>query len=176
MGKRSSFDRRQDYATPLHALKPALPFFQAEGIRTFAEPCCGAGDLVHLLEDVGGMRCVYAGDIKDGQDALDEFDFGGADAIITNPPWRVDLLHPLISHFLDVGKPTWLLFYSDWAFTRQAVPFLRFCSTIVAVGRVKWIPGSKHTGKDNASWYRFEGRHRAGARFYGHGQMMEAAA
>jgi len=26
---------------------------------------------------------------------------------------------------------------------------------IVSVGRVKWIPDSKHTGKDNVCWYLF---------------------
>lgn len=176
MGKRSTFDRRQDYATPLHALEPVIPFLKAEGIRTFAEPCCGAGNLVSLLENVVGLRCVYSGDIMQGLDARAEFSFGQADCVVTNPPWRVDLLHPLIAHFLNIGLPTWLLFHSDWAFTKQAKHFLPHCTHIVSVGRVKWIPGSPHTGKDNVAWFRFEGRHRAGARFYGHGQTMEAAA
>lgn len=167
MGKRSNFDRRQDYATPRPALLPLLPFLKNEGIRSFAEPCCGVGNLVCLLENLCGLVCLYRGDIRDGLDARDEFDFGGADAIITNPPWRRDWMHPLIEHFLSVGLPTWLLFDSDWMFNRHAAPYIPHCSTIVAVGRVKWIPGSKHSGMDNAAWYRFEGRHRTGPRFFG---------
>ena len=34
-------------------------------------------------------------------------------------------------------------------------PFLLNCTDIVSVGRVKWIPDSKMTGKDNCCWYRF---------------------
>ena len=40
------------------------------------------------------------------------------------------------------------------------------CSDIVAIGRVKWIEGSKHTGKDNACWYMFDSRHTAGPVFH----------
>jgi hypothetical protein len=36
------------------------------------------------------------------------------------------------------------------------------CSGIVAIGRVKWIEGSKHSRKDNYGWFRFDGRHAAG--------------
>ncbi len=28
------------------------------------------------------------------------------------------------------------------------------------IGRVKWIEGSKHTGKDNTCWYLFDSKHR----------------
>ena len=50
--------------------------------------------------------------------------------------------------------------------TRQAAPYLPHCSDIVAIGRVKWIEGSKHTGKDNACWYKFNSKHRAGPVFH----------
>ena len=50
--------------------------------------------------------------------------------------------------------------------TRQAAPFLPHCSDIVAIGRVKWIEGSKHTGKDNHAWYRFDARHSGGPVFH----------
>ena len=48
---------------------PLVPFLRAGGIRTFAEPCAGNGDLVRHLESFG-LRCVYQGDIRTGQDAL----------------------------------------------------------------------------------------------------------
>ena len=44
------------------------------------------------------------------------------------------------------------------------------CSDIVTIGRVKWIEGSKHTGKDNHAWYKFDVRHRIGPAFHGRGQ------
>jgi len=36
----------------------------------------------------------------------------------------------------------------------------------VAIGRVKWIEGSKFTGKDNAYWYKFDSRHTVGPVFH----------
>ena len=69
MGKRSNFPRRDRdlYPTPRSAVLPLIPHLR--GIRTFAEPCCDDGALVRHLESFG-LRCVYAGDIATGQDAL----------------------------------------------------------------------------------------------------------
>ena len=69
MGKRSNFERipRDFYPTPHAAVPPLIPLLR--GMRTFAEPCCGDGALVRHLESFG-LRCVYAGDIATGQDAL----------------------------------------------------------------------------------------------------------
>jgi len=175
MGKRSSFERREAdfYPTPRAAVVPLIPYLR--GIRSFAEPCAGDGALVRHLEEFG-LRCVYAGDIRaagQDQDALELDSYGKADAIITNPPWSRDVLHRLIEHFQNIA-PTWLLLDSDWAQTKQAAPFLPSCSDIVAIGRVKWIEDSKHTGKDNAGWYRFDARHKAGPVFHGrdHGEAV----
>jgi len=52
--------------------------------------------------------------------------------------------------------PTWLLLDADWLFTQQAAPFLRKASVIIAIGRIKWFPGSAHDGFDNHVWVRFE--------------------
>jgi hypothetical protein len=168
VGKRSSFERREAdfYPTPRAAVLPLIPYLR--GVRTFAEPCAGNGALVQHLEGLG-LRCVYAGDICTGQDALAADDYGVADAIITNPPYTRDVMHRLIEHFQGI-LPTWLLLDSDWASTRQATPFLSSCSDIVAIGRVKWIEGSKYTGKDNHAWYRFDARHSRGPVFHWRGQ------
>ena len=50
MGKRSDFERipRDLYPTPAKAVQPLIPYLRAAGIRNFAEPCCGNGDLVRL--------------------------------------------------------------------------------------------------------------------------------
>ena len=87
MGKRSNFERipRDFYPTPYAAVPPLIPHLR--GVRTFAEPCCGDGALVRHLEG-HGLRCVYAGDIATGQDALTLDTYGDADAIITNPPYE----------------------------------------------------------------------------------------
>jgi hypothetical protein len=165
VGKRSSFERREAdfYPTPRPAVAPLIPFLK--GIRTFAEPCAGEGDLIRHLESFG-LRCTWRGEIRAGRDALAFDAYGAADAIITNPPWSRDVMHRMIMHFRHIA-PTWLLLDSDWAQTKQASPFMPACSDIVAIGRVKWIDGSKHTGKDNAAWYRFDARHKSGPVFHG---------
>src|SRR6478672_4825201 len=101
MGKRSIFERadRDFYRTPFAAVPPLIPHLR--GIRMFAEPCAGDGALVRHLESFG-LRCVYAGDIATGQDALALDTFGDADAIITNPPYERKTMHALISHFARI--------------------------------------------------------------------------
>jgi hypothetical protein len=157
MGKRSSFERREAdfYPTPRSAALPLIPFLR--GVRTFAEPCAGDGNLVRHLEGLG-LRCVYAGDISTGQDALAIDSYGACDAIITNPPYTRDLMHRLIEHLQRIA-PTWLLMETDWVSTLQAVPYLVHCSDIVTIGRLKWLAESKHTGKDNYGWFRFDARY-----------------
>jgi hypothetical protein len=94
MGKRSCFERREadSYPTPRAAVVPLIPYLR--GVRCFAEPCAGNGDLVRHLESFG-LRCGYQGDIRTGQDALAIDSYGAIDAIITNPPYTRDLMHKL---------------------------------------------------------------------------------
>lgn len=171
MGKRSEFARRpQDaYFTPKEAVVPLLPFIS--GVRTFAEPCCGDRRLVRHLNEAG-LYCLFSGDIEEGFDALEWEGGDYFDVIITNPPWTRSILHQMIERFQSIA-PTWLLFDADWAHTKQSAPFMDKCSDIVSVGRLRWIDGTKHTGKDNCAWYRFHADHQGGPRF--HGRVLEAA-
>jgi hypothetical protein len=167
MGKRSDFVRRpmDAYQTiDPRAIAPLLPFLGT--VETFAEPCAGDGHLVRSLE-ASGIRCLYKADLIDGIDALSTGWFGDVDAIITNPPWSRDLLHRMIVHFQSIA-PTWLLFDADWKHTKQSAPYIAKCSHIVSVGRLRWIEGTNHTGKDNCAWYRFDALHSGGPHFYGH--------
>jgi hypothetical protein len=169
MGKRSNFKRfKQDaYDTPPEAVIPLLPFLLDE--TEFVEPCAGKGHLIDHLKK-HGHKCMYGSDITPGRDdiyAKDVFDLTGCDAncFITNPPWTRPTLHKLIPH-LSQFAPTWLLLDSDYMHTKQAVPYLARCQKIVSIGRVKWIPDSKHTGKDNCCWYLF-GNYKCEPTFYG---------
>ena len=168
MGKRSDFPRIEKDAYQTidgRAVRKLLPHLR--GVKTFAEPCAGEGFLVGQLQEAG-LICTYEGDISTGLDALTHrFDEDAVfDVIISNTPWRRDILHPMIVRFQAMA-PTWLLFDADWAHTKQAAPYLDQCSHIVSVGRLKWIPGSSHQGKDNVSWYRFHAQHIGGPRFVG---------
>ena len=167
MGKRSNFKRMKGdfYVTPPEAVLPLLPHLHAK--THFAEPCAGDGALVDALEGYS-HKCVYAADINPQREDIVEQDIfnwtrridadadadADAELYITNPPWTRKLLHQIIIN-LSAQKPTWLLFDSDWAHTKQAIPYKYHCRKIVSVGRVSWM-GNGVNGKDNASWYLFD--------------------
>ena len=169
MGKRSSFEKipKDAYQTiDPRAVKALLPFLKDH--TRFAEQCVGEGWLSKQLVEAGHIE-GYSSDIKLGKDALDltSQDLKDAEMIITNPPWSINLLHPMIQHFSSL-KSTWLLFYSDWAYTKQSATFMKdLCTDMVAVGRLTWIPDTKVSGKDNCSWYRFSTHKVSTTRFYG---------
>lgn len=170
MGKRSDFERRERdfYPTPAEAVAPLLPHLN--GISSFVEPCAGDGALIDHLQ-AAGLECRNAFDIEPQRADIHPADarqilFCRAECFITNPPWRRDVLHELIVHLSDIA-PTWLLFDADWVHTRQAAPYLPRLRKIIAVGRVKWIPGSKFTGKDNCAWHLFTEPTREPAVFVG---------
>lgn len=173
MGKRSSFERipRDFYPTPLDAVLPLLPHLPDD--FSFVEPCAGAGDLVQHLSSPE-RRCVWAFDIEPAAEGVAEFDalnmrlleWGPPDLIITNAPWNRGIMHRMISHFA-AQRPTWLLFDADWMHTRQSTPFMPLLRKVVSVGRVRWIPGSKMTGKDNCAWHLFDAKAQGPAVFVG---------
>lgn len=176
MGKRSDFERKERdyYPTPYDAVVPLFPHLPDK--MNFWEPCAGNGVLVSHFTGCHTKEwfCGLASDIhpqKDGMlsagyNEVPEYLRGGIDHIITNPPWDREILHPMIEYFREIA-PTWLLFDADWAYTKQAIPFMRYCHKIVAVGRVKWFPDTKMTGKDNCAWYLFKATQNEGyAEFY----------
>jgi len=160
MGKRSDFERKtlDYYATPLAAVGPLLPHLLS-GTR-FCEPCAGEGALIGHLER-SGHTCVAAYDVVPRADGIrsgdasfmQREDVGGADLIITNPPWDRQPLHQIIERCARL-LPTWLLFDADWMHTKQARHHLEICHKIVAIGRVKWF--GNIAGKDNCCWYFFD--------------------
>jgi hypothetical protein len=170
MGKRSSFERipRDFYPTPYEAVVPLLPHLPQQS--RFCEPCAGDGRLIDHLTSAGHV-CASAWDIEPRRDDIAQKDalewvIGNIDCFITNPPWAREILHPLIDH-LSIEHPTWLLFDADWMHTRQSAPFMPYLRKIVSVGRVKWIPDSPFTGKDNCCWYLFDQNSDAPAQFIG---------
>lgn len=157
MGKRSNFERieRDFYPTPKEAVLPLLP--HVEMGQVYVEPCAGDGALIHALYPT--LECSHAYDIEPRAPYIIPRDALAASwpaaLYVTNPPWRRDILHPLIDRLTENGGSAWLLFDADWMHTKQAIPYLGRCQKIVSIGRVKWIPDSKTTGKDNCCWYYF---------------------
>lgn len=163
MGKRSDFERipRDFYPTPKEAVAPLIPHLPEYFF--YDEPCAGAAALVMAFDDLTegrGSPCIVS-DIEPKNAIVEQMDFRDfkackiADFIITNPPWDRKILHPMIEHF-SAMRPTWLLFDADWVHTKQSAPFMPWLQKVVSVGRVKWIPDSKMTGKDNCAWHLFD--------------------
>lgn len=167
MGKRSDFDRneRDHYATPGSAMAPLLPFLRRG--TTFCEPCAGEGGMVDYFESAG-HPCVFACDVEPLRAdvtrlAAAELRFIRADQFITNPPWLWEWLEP-IAFNLSGQLSTWLLLAADLMHNIRSAKLMERCSTIVPIGRVKWIDGSKHSAVDNTCWYLFEPGHKTGPR------------
>lgn len=187
MGKRSDFPRlaRDKYATPWKPVVALSPFLA--NLDGFCEPCAGDGALVRHLEALG-HHCARALDLEPHGEARSYADTGDALGLVlddlcgfthfvTNPPWPAargsdgEPTMSLIRH-LSWLKPTWLLLSADFAHNDYAVEVLHYCTKIVSVGRVKWMPGTKHVGYDNAAWYLFDqtvaaGYHPEETIFYG---------
>ena len=172
MGKRSDFERveRDFYPTPEAAVLPLLPHLP-DSYFTFIEPCAGDGRLTKHLHFSMDCKSLSNTDIEPRVDWVkqkDAFDISiddNVDYVITNPPWNRKFLHPFIEYFAQ-KRPTWLLFDADWMHTKQSEPYMKMCSKIVSIGRVKWIEGSKSVGKDNCCWYLFQEKAQR-TQFYG---------
>jgi len=159
MSKRSNFDKvpRDFYPT---TDPKAVPTKLVEFIRgkSYAEPCYGNGDLEDLLMDVA--TCKWRSDVRETvssskvMDALEvtKEDLEGIDLIVTNPPFSKDVLLPLIDHFVNL-KPTWLLLPAGYMNNIYFGPYMKRCSRVVSIGRIKWFKDSKHTSTDDFCWY-----------------------
>lgn len=175
MGKRSSFERkpRDYYPTPVEAIMPLIPHLPLSDTG-YWEPCAGDGAMIDVLNTHWHSgSCIKASDTEPMRqgiskcDALSTIYVGNEiDMIVTNPPWDRKILHPIIRRFSSM-RPTWLLFDADWVHTKQSAPFMPWLRRIVSVGRVKWIPDSKMTGKDNCAWHLFDQRSTGATEFIG---------
>lgn len=169
MGKRSNFTRipRDAYDTPLSAVIPLIPHLTD---KNYHEPCAGKGELVKHLSSFG-LYCDMASDIKPREEKIEQLDATRISytrsPIITNPPWDRKILHPLIEHFSSIAPHCWLLFDADWAHTKQSISLMKRCEKIVSIGRVKWFPDSKMSGKDNVCWYKFNYDFKGNTTFHG---------
>jgi hypothetical protein len=171
MSKRTGgLERRQHdyYPSPYSVVPPILPYLEPR--TRFIEPCAGDGRLIGYLQEHGHI-CEAAFDIAPLDPCIMPMDALNIQStlpyetrtFITNPPWSRPILHRLIIHLSNM-HPTILIFDADWAFTKQAAPYLDRCQLMITIGRVKWIEDSPHSGKDNVCAYKFDRDHRGGPR------------
>lgn len=153
------------YITPLSAVTVLGSYFDLYGL-TYIEPCTADGQFKCHMSSFGAHAVFESGidpeiDNVTSVDALsDELDLNNieADAIVTNPPWRRDMLHPMIVKFSD-AKPTLLLFDANWINTKQASIFKDRLVAVFPAFRHKWFAGTEldngSAPKEDTSWYLF---------------------
>lgn len=152
---------RDFYPTPMPTVRPLIPHLKAARIREFCEPCAGEGHLVRHIESFG-LRCVYAGDILDGGDALAIEHFPAP--VITNTPFsrsNFKLMLALIEHFMRAAPCAWLLLPHDRINTSYMRRFLPQISDVVVAGRDQWLENGKR-GTTDLAWFRLDRRHTSG--------------
>jgi len=175
MSKRSNFERRERdfYPTPFKAVPP-LARHLTRG-TSFDEPCAGNGALIDHLESLGFL-CRFSSDIEPQHSGISKFNALDinermADCFITNPPWPMpsqkgEPVISLIIHLSDVA-PTWLLLPADFKHNLYFSKVENRCRKIQSIGRVKWIPDTKNSGKDNCAWYLFDKPNKRPTQFFG---------
>jgi len=162
VGKRSNFKRRERdfYPTPAEAIDPILLHLPARTL--FDEPCVGGGHLVRCLEAAGHL-CVSASDLASGQDAMG-IQSTVADCFITNPPWKWEVLNPLITHLSSMA-PCWLLLNGAVAHNKRMAVHMARCVKFVSVGRCSWMANGVK-GYEDAAWFLFDANHKGQTEFY----------
>lgn len=171
MSKRANFDRhpRDYYPTPYKAVEALIGYLPTEG--TFIEPCAGNGALVDVLESTFGMICLDKFDLEPQKEGIRQFDATKykaenpdtfltheniyVDYIITNPPFKWELLKPIIDNLLTLNTNIVLLLPADFMHNKRMKDLLKKCYQIVSIGRIKWIEDSPYSGKENYCWYFF---------------------
>ena len=166
MRKRSSFDLKpRDFYRTIDPSAMVPEFIKRVKGRTFAEPFCGDGALIDLLNREGLLHVLACDIAPQGRydaacyrkDALTlqpkHLDY--ADTIITNPPYTWDVFDDSLSHLKSIfQRPIWLLLPADWMHNKRVAYHMKDCKTVVSIGRLYW-EDNKVKGKDNYCWYEF---------------------
>lgn len=173
MGRRSDFNRIENdaYFTPEAAVVRAEYYLRKHiGRRPVIEPFAGDGGLARKLSYNCDAEVVWLSDIDprpsvDGLTIIRRADWkdglrqkhSSKSVVVTNPPWKKDLIIDLVYDCVDLGIESTLLLSGNLLHTAYFNKLLYpHCYSICSVGRLKWIPGSQHTSKDDAAWYHFK--------------------
>jgi hypothetical protein len=161
----SGYERKERdlYETPEWVTKALIPHVRKPSCVW--EPACGSGKMARPLDGAGFLVC--SSDIDTGTDFLRQMDpMGGADAIITNPPY--ELATEFVQHAIRLTQRTdgyvAMLLRTDFdhAKTRQNLFGLspRFAKKIVLTKRIKWFEDSKGQPSFNHAWFIWDWKHK----------------
>ena len=161
----SGYERKERdlYETPEWVTEALLPHLR-QRLGCVWECASGNGKMVKPLK-YSGLHVVYS-DIADGCDFLKQLrPMGGADAIVTNPPY--ELATEFCKHAIDLMKPNdglvAMLLRTDFdhAKTRQYLfaEHLAFSKKLVLTKRIKWFEDSTGQPSFNHAWFIWNWKH-----------------
>lgn len=167
------------YPTPREAVIPLFNYLNPNAQQFFMAPFYGDGRLVLHIEEITKQNwiCNYAADIEPRVDNVVKRDYNESipvmeekcriakengirrPIIIENPPWINTSasgyqLNDIIDKFSRITT-TCLLLDGNYLFNKKSSPLMEYCKAVIPIGRVKWIEGSKYTGKENCAWFVF---------------------
>jgi hypothetical protein len=160
----SGYERkeRDQYQTPAWVTAALVPHIPGVARRRIWEPACGSGQMVRELQ----RHCpdVHGSDIETGIDFLQQAN-AGAEAIITNPPYRQ--ARAFIEHALALTRPhtgiVAMLLRTDYdhAVTRRHLfaGCLVFAKKLVLTKRIVWFDGPGKSPSFNHAWYLWDWTH-----------------
>lgn len=160
----SGYERKERdlYETPAWVTHALLPHLRRVGC--IWEPAAGSGKMIRALEAPG--RIVVHSDIETGTDFFNErFAMGGADAIVTNPPYEsaTEFVTRSLALMQNIEGVVAMLLRTDFdhAKTRQFLFGTNryFAKKLVLTKRIKWFEESKGQPSFNHAWFIWDWKH-----------------
>lgn len=161
----SGYERKERdlYETPEWVTRVLLPHLRPLGC--IWEPAAGSGKMVRVLEGIKGTVVCHS-DIETGTDFFQErFPMGGADGIVTNPPYEVatEFVTRSLALMQNAQGVVALLLRTDFdhAKTRQFLfgTCRPFSKKLVLTKRIKWFEESKGQPSFNHAWFIWDWKH-----------------
>lgn len=160
----SGYERKERdlYETPEWVTLALMPHVRELGC--IWEPAAGSGKMVRALEKAG--RFLVHSDIATGDDFFQaRFPMGGADGIITNPPYEsaTEFVTRGLALMENAQGVLALLLRTDFdhATTRQFLfgKCRQFSKKLVLTKRIQWFEDSKGSPSFNHAWFIWDWKH-----------------
>lgn len=161
----SGYERKERdlYETPAWVTDAVIPHLRRP-LGCVWECASGSGKMVRPLQAAGFH--VVSSDISEGDDFLRQIaPMGGADAIVTNPPY--ELATEFIDRAITLTERTdglvAMLLRTDFDHAKTRSRLFANCSSfakkVVLTKRIQWFEDSKGSPSFNHAWFIWDWRH-----------------
>lgn len=134
--------------------------------RTYCEPFGGAGDIIKNLNEMEPLlKCIQSIDIEPQDKIVQRGDaltskLLKVDYVISNPPFsklsKKRITFPAIERMRNHADIScWFLLPANWYCNGDFQPYMKYCSSMVPIGRFKLFENSKDDASFDLVWYEF---------------------